>query len=863
MKMPKTESRGSSRQRGYRPQVHNKKVVGEIAALTYRANRKRNFLAVFAIFLTTFLIAVILATGVSYWNTVTERQVRMQGMDYDIALSEPREDQVEKICSMDTVKYAGVAVKCAILEQYQGRLLDKTRLYWLDETCWEKQTIPALEFYKGTYPQDESEIMFSTNTLKAMGIQNPKIGMALPIAYYILEEGSDEEVLEKEFTLCGWYRDYSGNQKGYVSEAFWKTTGVKQTDFTQGSLKITFKNPLYSEQDITAMQNEINMDRNQYIDADYDTISNFCKIAAGLAVMLLMIFASGALFIYNTLYISISKDIRYYGQLKTLGMTSVQLKRMVNWLAAWNAIVGIPLGLIAAFITGRMVIPQLLQVINPVFSAGDVAFVRLWVFALAGGFAFLINKISSKRPARMAGDCSPMEALRYVSGTTGKKISAGKRRARKRKREGGGVYSMALQNMFRDKKQAVIIFASFIIAISIFLVVNVVIRENDARLVLNEVCQFDIQFKNETTLDDNKKQVITQDKIAQIEQIKGVKGVRRVTSAEVIIPYQKEVYEKYYKELYQSRYSPGNYEEDMELYQKEPENSYFTSRLISVDEEGFSLLNESLGNTLDKKAFENGETAVAIKFLNVIEGDAGMSGKTVHFYLPDGKKPKQEHSIQIAALGDNYSNPAYFAGGLPPEMVVSEKYAEKLMGELFTEVIYVEYEEAFSKETEKRVKAVFKGGKKVSHESKLEMYSEMRNSEIQVKVLGNSIGLIVAMLAVLNYLNMMAANVQNRAKEFAALESIGMTARQIKKMLHMEGICYGAASILLALIVGLPVSYMVFGAMNLYRVSFAFPWVRNFILFGVVLALCMAAPVFLYQRTQNASIIERLRNCEE
>lgn len=842
-------------QQSYYPQVRNKKVISEITKTTYRAHRRRNLLTVFAIFLTTFLLAVILATGVSYWSTISEQQIRMQGMDYDIELSEPREDQVEKICSMDTVRYAGIAVKCAILEQYQDKLLDKTRLYWLDEICWKKQTIPALEYYEGTYPQNENEIMFSQNTLKAMGIQNPKMGMKLPVYYFTLAENSGEKTLKKEFILCGWYRDYSGNQRGYVSKDFWETTGVKQTDFTQGSLKITLKNPLYSEQDIIEMQNQIDMDRNQYIDADYYTISNFCKIAAGLIVMLFMIFASGYLFIYNTLYISISKDIRYYGQLKTIGMTSVQLKKMVYQLANRNAMIGIPLGLAAALITGKMIIPQLLHIINPIFSAEDVVAVKLWVFLIAGGFALLTNLISCKKPAKMAGDCSPVEALRYIPGTV-----RGNNSAASHKRERGGVYSMALQNMFRDKKQAIIIFSSFIIAISIFLIVNVVIRENDARLVLNEVCTFDIQFKNETTLDDKCRQVITADKISQIEQIKGVKSVRRVTSAEVVIPYQKDVYEKYYKELYKSRYSPGNYEEDMALYQKEPENSYFTSRLISVDEKGFSLLNESLGNTLDKKAFENGETAVAIKFLNIIKGDGGMPGKTVHFYLPGEKK--QKHSIQIAAVGDNYSNPAYFAGGLPPELIVSQKYAEKLMGELFTELINVEYEDAFSKETEKKVKKVFKGEKLVSHESKLERYSEMKNSEIQVKVLGNSIGLIIAMLAALNYLNMMAANVQNRSKEFATLESIGMTTKQIKKMLRAEGIGYMAVSTILSLAAGIPLSYAVFDAMNLYRISFSVPWLRDSILFIVILILCMTAPVLLYQRTQSTSIIERLRDCE-
>lgn len=833
--------------------VKNKNVVSEIAGTTYRANKKRNILAVFAIFLTTFLIAVVLALGVSYWYTVCERQIRMQGMDYDIELSEPRSDQVEKIRSMDNVKYAGVAVKCAMLEQYQGKSLDKTRLYWLDETCWEKQTIPALEGYEGKYPQDESELMLSRNTLKAMSIQKPRIGMKLPVTYFTLEEGTDEEILKKEFVLCGWYTDYSGSQRGYVSKDFFEASGVKQTDFTQGALKITLKNPLYSEKDITAMQNEIDMDRNQYMDADADTISNFCKIAAGLVVMLLMIFASGYLFIYNTLYISVSKDIRYYGQLKTVGMTSAMLKKVVYRQAVWNALAGIPLGLAVSFMIAKIVIPQLLQIINPVFSSGDVVSVKIWVFLTAGCFAFFTNLISCQEPAKMAGECSPVEALRYTACT---------RRKSSHKREGGGVYSMALQNMFRDKKQAVVIFTSFTIAISIFLVVNVIIRENDAKWILNQTSTYDMQFKNETTLEDDKKQVITKEQISQIERMDGVRHVRKVTSTEMVVPYQEDVFGKYYKELYQSRYSPGNYEEDMELYQKEPGNAYFTSRFISVDEEGFEVLNESIGNTLDREAFEAGKTAVAVKFLGFMEGDYGIPGKKIYFSLPDGKEPEKEHSIQIAAVVDNWRNPAFFAGGITPEIIVSEKYAQKLMGELFTELIYVQYEESFSKETEEKVKVVFENEQQISYESKLERYAEMKGSETKVKVLGNTIGFIIAMLAVLNYLNMMAAGVKNRSKEFATLESIGMTTKQIKKMLRAEGTGYAVISIIISLIAGIPVSFAVFNAMNLYRISYSIPWASNFGLFGAVLILCMMVPVLIYQKTQGDSIIERLRNGE-
>lgn len=57
----------------------------------------------------------------------------------------------------------------------------------------------------------------------------------------------------------------------------------------------------------------------------------------------------------------------------------------------------------------------------------------------------------------------------------------------------------------------------------------------------------------------------------------------------------------------------------------------------------------------------------------------------------------------------------------------------------------------------------------------------MKNSENQITVLGGSLGIIIMLLAVSNYLNMMSESIQNRSKEFAILESVGMTRKQIKK----------------------------------------------------------------------------------
>ena len=848
--------------------VSNRKITAEIASITYKANGKRNLLTIFALFLTTFLISVIIALGVSYWNTISQRQIRMEGMDYDVELTEPAEEQVQIIRDMDEVRYAGLAVKCAIVEEYNGKTLDKMRLYWLDDICWEKQTVPALEEYVGHYPQKENEIMLSGSALTAMGIDKPREGMSIPVTYYTLaseeEDAAAENVqaagdqsIQKEFILSGWYTDYTGNDRGYVSEAFFRGTGVKQTDLTQGSLKITLNNPLYSEKDIIRMQQAVGIRRLQIIEGDYDTISSFLKMSVVLAGLLLMIFASGWLFIYNTLYISITKDIRYYGQLKTIGMTSRQLKNVVYRQAFFNSCIGIPVGLLASAVVSRLVIPGILHMVNPSVPASQVTPVSVWIFLLAGGFALLTNFLSSRKPAKLAGEVPPVEAMKYVAGSAGKPKP---RRAPKPRRSGNLLFSMAKQNMFRDKKQAAVIFLSFIIALSVFVTVNVIIVGNEAARVLNESMDYDICFKNETTLDDDRRQLITDEAIENVRNISGVKEVRKVTSTVAVVPYQEEVYGEYLREIYKTRHSPGNYEEDMKQYKNDPAYSMFNSRLIGLDEAGFALVNEKLGNVLDKDQFMRGEIAVSPNFF--LEGDSGMKGKTVHFYLPDGLHPDKEETVKIAAVGESDINPAYFAGGYIPELMVSENYAQKLMGETFTELIEVVYDEPLSAGTEEAVREVFAGEDDITYNSKLERYNEMKESENQVRVLGGSLGIILAMLAVLNYLNVMAAGIQARQDELATLESIGMTVKQTKNMLRLEGAGYALISIAGALILGIPLSFAAFQAMNVYFISYSVPWAANLILFAVVLLVCITAPVGLYRKTQNRSVIERLRNVE-
>ena len=67
-------------------------------------------------------------------------------------------------------------------------------------------------------------------------------------------------------------------------------------------------------------------------------------LLAAMAAFLLLVIFTGYLIIYNIFQISVTGDIRYYGLLKTIGVTPRQLRRIIRQQALLLCGVGCPLG---------------------------------------------------------------------------------------------------------------------------------------------------------------------------------------------------------------------------------------------------------------------------------------------------------------------------------------------------------------------------------------------------------------------------------------------------------------------------------------------------------------------------------------
>ena len=89
------------------------------------------------------------------------------------------------------------------------------------------------------------------------------------------------------------------------------------------------------------------------------------------------------------------------------------------------------------------------------------------------------------------------------------------------------------------------------------------------------------------------------------------------------------------------------------------------------------------------------------------------------------------------------------------------------------------------------------------YESKAKYQAEFESFRRMFLLLGGVLSFIVGMIGVLNFVNAILTGIITRKREFAMLQSIGMSGRQLKGMLVFEGLLYALGSAVFALVLSL------------------------------------------------------------
>ena len=153
----------------------------------------------------------------------------------------------------------------------------------------------------------------------------------------------------------------------------------------------------------------------------------------------------------------------------------------------------------------------------------------------------------------------------------------------------------------------------------------------------------------------------------------------------------------------------------------------------------------------------------------------------------------------------------------------------------------------------------------LSFESRIESTAEFKKSQIVMNILGGGIGVILILIGILNFINIMITGVNSRLNELAVLESIGMTKKQIKKMLTFEGLYYALITTTFILTIGMAIIYVISELTKNIAdyAQFTFPTLSLTFLIIIIFAVCLITPSLVFKVSSKQSITERIREIEK
>lgn len=831
---------------------NNKEIIKKITNRSLKTNKIRNTFAIMAIVLTTFMISSVFSIGISFAKNYKTMNLRLQGTTANVSLPNPTDNQIDKIKSLGLSNSIGYEINVGrvsldTLSENRTKILIK----YLNKDNYEKQVSPAISDIKGNYPTKESEIMASKKALEFLGESDAKIGDTIKVPCNI-----NGKIINKEFILSGYYTNYalvqdSGNL--FVSEKFANKNNVTLED--NGALYISLKTKDKSTApDI--LEKEVSLNKNQEFSFSYD-ISNdlsdtVLSTMAIIVIISLFIVLSGYLLIYNVLYIAVNKDITFYGMLKTIGTSPKQIKKIVKGQALKLSLIGISLGLLLGAIVSFLIVPLAMGTLFAGAEASamprDVSFNPI-IFIGAGIFSLVTVMISCKKPAKIAGNISPIEALRY-SGSTPKN-----QKKNRSTTKGSKLYKMAWYNVFREKKRAIIVFLSLFMGIITFLSVNTFLNSISVENYIDRYVKNDFVIQSVEGNDDK----IDSDFINKIKDMKGVNNISLSKSSnlqldmskDVLLPALENIYERF-----------GNTKEDLNEYLNavSEDPSLLQVSVIGIDDNLIERLNEELEDKIDVEAFKKGNVAIADSWYYP-ENYKSIKGDII-IRNPKDNKSK---TFNMNVVGDTSEllPPGLDAPLGIPTIYISNSVLEKLDNDAINYILNINVDKKYESKINKDLKALSKA-RGLWFESKSEKTEEFNKSQMVMNILGGGIAVILILIGILNFINVMITGVNIRLKEFAIMESIGMTKKQIKMMLTYEGLYYALVTTGFILTLGIGIIY---GIGELSKniadyAAFVFPTTALVALIIVILAVCLITPAIVFKVSTKKSVTERLREIE-
>ncbi len=843
---------------------------------TFRQNKGRNLVAALAIVLTTLLFTTLFVLSQSMSRNMIEMTFRQTGYDGQVSFKSITEEQAAKIAAHPDVAEVGYSMVVGIGrgKELAGRQVE---IRFADESYAEHSFAkPAT----GRMPQTADEIALDNIVLDKLGIPH-ELGQRVTLEW--IADFQEEENRVSEFTLCGFWE---GNESSYASMAWVSREFVEDVtaqleaadsgaaeevpDSRLAGICMGQVN-LYSDREIEKTMDRILEDTGltelEYgVNLAYDPDMNRMAAQESLPMYLgmILVFVAGYLIIYNIFQISVTTDIQFYGKLKTLGMTARQLKRLIYGQAGRLCLLGIPVGMVLGYLLGMVLVPVWIQMedarvsVNPLIFIGSAAFAGLTVL------------ISCMRPAKMAGKVSPMEALRYNDVQRGG-------RSVKRRSGSAGLPALAWSNLGRNRKRTVTVICSLTLGLTLMSAFYAKNAAFDMEKYLEELMLSDFQMDQATSEEymkgyDPYGDTLDPELIAQVEALEGLEGIGYEYSHETEIALSEQTIanmQAFYTDdvlADWASYDPVGPKSIQEAVDEKRAGAVVYG-LDGIVLDAYTDAAHVLAGSYDAEQFATGKYAIAAGLAMTKEDGQTLPtvsvGDTVEI---EGREYTimavlDEFTVVTAGAkeGGAENKDRHYLEFIVPMETFRERWPQNTPRKVFFDVEDAHLDAAqemldrYSAETGVSIPLTTRTSKAAQY------HRETRSSA----VMGNVVSIVIALVGVLNFVNSMVTAIVSRRKEFAMMQSVGMTKSQLCKLLVWEGMDYAWITLLCtyvisSLAVGIGVRILVEGGFTTFR----FTLLPLVICTPLLLLFAVLVPYLCFHDLEKDSLVERLRSTD-
>lgn len=852
--------------------VKNQKCITRLADKTFQANKTRNIIAVIAIALTTILFTALFTIGSGAVESFQYNTMLQAGGKCHATIKFASPSIYEGVKSHPLVKETGYRLITADSVDNPEFLKRRVEMYYEDETCMELSFISLKE---GSIPQAENEIIMDVPSLDLLGVP-ARIGEKLTLLLTV-----KGQQVEREFVLSGYWEPVNPSMNvgfaicskaytlKYADELAYTHDAANVQDYSMtGSVMydLMFTNSYGMKQKMQTLVEDLGYSLNDKDDNFISANVNWAYLSNSMgadpltimtvAAALGLIILTGYLIIYNIFQISVIRDIRFYGLLKTIGTTGKQIKKIIRRQGMRLSLYGIPIGLVVGFLIGKAIVPFIMEVSN--YSDGEISIsLNPLIFVGAALFSLFTVAISTRKPGRMAAAISPVEAVKYTD------TSAEIRKKNKKSTDGGKLFKMALSNLGRNRKRTILVIISLSLSVILMNSVVTLAESFDLNKYLSTFVDTDflaahaLYFNSDYRSSDER---ISESLIQAIKEGPGFEEGGRILfypGVSVKMPEPNPIHLNEYGAAMNAEGEWINVDENM--YPRA--NLYGLEELplarmeIVAGEKDPAVLKEKLdtGNYIIEGLETDDYGEVYEKYVKYSIGDK------VTIHNSSGLEKEVEVIAQIKIK--YYTNSVRYSS-VDYVFYTSKEGYEKLGGDMDSVMTYVfqcldekegEMEQFLATYTENQEPMM-------SYESKTRYLDEFQSLKGTFTLVGGVLSLIIGIIGVLNFVNACITSIITRKKEFATLKAIGMTEKQIQKMVCMEGGYYAAGVVFFSLTAGSIFSLVVMGNFVMFWfTTYRFILWPMLIVLPFMVILGILVPYITIRITDKESVVEMLR----